>query len=484
MKKTSKSSYLDYPLIPVLLSGGSGTRLWPLSRESLPKQYLKINNLEYTLIQQTLTRIIGIKNKTEPIIICNEDQRFIVAEQMREIDVTPKSILLEPFGRNTAPAITLAALKALEEYKDAILLVLSADHQVKNSDEFVKSINNGINDAQKGKLVTFGIPPKTPETGYGYIESHEQLSNSLRSSKIKSFLEKPKKKIAEKLIEDKHYFWNSGMFLFKASSVINEISKFHPNIVNFCEESIKNASYDLFFQRIDPDSFSSCPNIPIDIAVMEKTNLGVVHLLDAEWSDIGTWESVWQNSKKDIKGNTLIGKSIARNTKNCYLRSENRLLVGIGLENLILVEADDSTLVLSKNSSQLVKEVVNDLKSKNYKEGKSNNEVYRPWGRYITIGAGDTWQVKRIEIKSKQSISLQLHNHRSEHWIVVKGTAKVEIDNKSFLINSNESIYVPLGAKHRLSNPKDEKLIIIEIQNGNYLGEDDIIRFEDKYGRS
>ena len=484
VKEFKEQINLKNNILPVILSGGSGTRLWPLSRASFPKQYLKINDTdEYTLLQKTYKRLKGINNVENPIIICNEEQRFIVAEQMREINVKPKSILLEQIGRNTAPAIALAAIKAVNDGDDPLLLVLSSDHEIKENKKFIQTINASIKIAAKGRLVTFGSKPKAPESGYGYIEAEDFLTEDIPFSSIKKFIEKPNKEIASNLIKDNHYTWNSGIFLFKASTIISEISKFQPEIIKLCKESLKDENYDFNFQRINTDYFKDCPNISIDVAVMEKTSLGTVFLLDAGWSDIGSWKSVWESSEKDKNGNSINGKVIIKDTKNCYLKAKERLLVGINIENLLVIEANDALLVADKESSQEVKKIVKELEKNNIKEWQNNNTCYRPWGNYTSIVEGLTWQVKRLEIKPGESLSLQLHKFRSEHWVVVAGVAKVEIDNKISILNVNQSIYVPLRTKHRLSNPGKKTLTLIEIQNGSYLGEDDILRFEDKYGR-
>jgi len=471
-------------ILPVILSGGSGTRLWPLSRSSFPKQYLKIDDKEeYTLLQKTFKRLRGIKNLDNPIIICNEEQRFIVAEQMREINVNPKSILLEKIGRNTAPAISIAALKATCNGEDPLLLILSADHQINDNQQFINTVSNATKMASEGRLVTFGVRPKSPETGYGYIESYEKLSQHIPFSSIKRFLEKPKKEIASEFIKDTRFTWNSGIFLFRASTILNEISRFEPEIIKLCKKSLNDNNYDFNFQRINTEYFKACPNQSIDIAVMEKTNLGTVFLLEAGWSDIGSWKTIWENSKKDKNGNSINGKTIIKNSKNCYLKAKDRLLVGIDINDLVVVETANAVLVANKESSQALKETVNEIEDKKILDGNFNNTCYRPWGNYTSIAQGKTWQVKRLEIKSHESLSLQLHKFRSEHWVVVSGSAKVEIDNITSYIKVNESIYVPLGSKHRLSNPGEVPLILIEIQNGTYLGEDDIVRFDDKYGR-
>ncbi len=472
-------------LIPVILSGGSGSRLWPLSRASYPKQYLNLdekNNL--SLLQNTYLRLQGLENLKPPIIISNEEQRFIVAEQMRGINVQPECIILEPNGKNTAPAIALAALEALKKNDDPTLLILSSDHKIENEAKFKKIIQDGLNHVNLGRLVTFGIIPDSPETGYGYIESYDQLTAKTTSSKIKNFVEKPNLDLAKELIKDKHYLWNSGIFLFKALDIVKELKKFEPELLKICEESLRNGSKDLDFFRLNKSIFNNCPNVSIDIAVMEKTKLGSVLTLDAGWDDIGNWKSVWKNSKKDKEGNSLKGKIILENSRNCYFRSEERLVVGIELNNLIVIETKDAILISNKSSTQKVKKVVEKLNNSNYSEGKKHKKDFRPWGSFTSIEQGSLWQVKKLEIKPKSSISLQMHNHRSEHWIIVDGKAKVEIDGQIKFLKKNESTYIPLGSKHRLSNDGETNLILIEVQSGNYLGEDDIIRFEDNYGRT
>ena len=471
-------------LIPIILSGGVGSRLWPLSRSAFPKQYLRLDEeTKNTLLQETYIRLKGLKNLNNPIIVCNEEQRFIAAEQMRQIKIEPIKILLEPFGRNTAPAITLAALIASEIENDPILLILSADHKIKNRDSFKKAIEEGVIFAENGRLVAFGIQPNTPETGYGYIESEKEISDKSRFSNIKRFIEKPTKDIAEKFIKNKYFSWNSGIFLFKASTILNELLKYEPDIFDICKKSLKNSSLDLNFRRIDKTLFNSCPNKSIDVAVMEKTNLGTVVKLDAGWDDLGSWKSVWENSKKDQNQNSLKGKTFIKDVKNSYLRSENRLLVGFGLENLVIVETDDTVLVANKDSLNSMKDLIVELERENFEEIKINKRVHRPWGHFTSLIKEENWQVKRLIINSGESLSLQKHNFRAENWVVVKGIAKVEIDEKIYFLNPNESIYIPKGAKHRLSNTYKKTLEIIEVQIGSYLGEDDIIRFKDKYKR-
>ncbi len=484
MEVLSKKFINNLDLIPVILSGGSGSRLWPLSRASYPKQYLKLHEKNnFSLLQNTYLRLKGLNNLSEPIIISNSSQRFIVAEQMREINVKPNSIILEPIGKNTAPAVALAALKAIQNDTDPLLLVLSSDHKIENEENFKQIIKDSLIEAYNGRLVTFGIFPSHPETGYGYIKSCEELGGSKVSSKIENFVEKPNIESAKKFINDKHYLWNSGIFLFKASIYLKELKKFEPNIFNICNKALLKSSIDLDFLRIDEETFMTCPNKPIDIAVMEKTNLGSVFSLNAGWDDIGSWKSVWDNSEKDNQGNCLKGKVVMEESKNCYLRSEERLIVGINLSNLIIIETKDAILVANKDATQKVKGIVEKLNKLNFKEGKDNKKDYRPWGTFTNIEESSTWKVKKLEIKPKSSISLQLHHKRSEHWIIVEGKAKIEINDKIFFLGKNESTYIPLGAKHRLSNPGDSPLILIEVQSGDYLEEDDIVRFEDSYGR-
>ena len=483
--KSKKSNLIKKKsILPVILSGGTGSRLWPLSRSSLPKQYLSLEEKNnYTMLQNTLLRLKNIDNLLDPLIICNEEHRFIAAEQIRSINVKPKSILLEPFGRNTGPAISLASLLAEDWEKDLILLVLSADHKIKDDDKFFKSIDEGIKFANKNRIVIFGVTPSSPETGYGYIKSEEILSENLMSSKVEKFLEKPNHDIARNLIKDKHNLWNSGIFMFKASIMINELERLQPEMLSICNKSLKGSYADLDFRRIDSKAFQKCPNESIDISIIEKTDLGTVVYFECGWNDLGNWQSICDESTQDLHNNTIIGRVFAKETKNSYLRSENRLLVTAGLNNMLVIETDDAVLIADKGINQSLKDLVKELKKENFKECTSSSKMYRPWGYYETINEGVSWKVKKIEILPKASLSLQMHNHRAEHWVVVNGIAKVEINGEISILNKNQSIYVPLGSKHRLSNPGKDPLILIEVQSGNYLEEDDIIRFDDIYGR-
>ena len=472
-------------IVPIILCGGSGLRLWPLSRESYPKQFLCLNKEnKFSLLQNTIKRISSLKNLKKPILVCNEEHRFIVAEQMREINIDDFIILLEPFGRNTAPAITLAALKSLELDEDPTLLVLSSDHEIKNTKKFLEVIDMGLKYSQINKLVTFGVIPKSPEIGYGYIKAKKPFEDKIEGLNIESFIEKPDKETAQKLIKDNRFTWNSGMFMFKSKEIIKEINKFSPEILICCRNSIGKSKFDLVFQRLDKSSFRKCEDVSIDIAVMEKTSRGIVIPLDAGWSDIGSWEVLWDTSIKDIDGNYTEGKVILEKTKNSYLKSENRLIVGIDLSDLIVVETRDAILISNKNSSQKVKNIVKYLKRNKIPEGKTHTKVYRPWGHYLSVVESNRWRVKLITVKPGEKLSLQMHHHRSEHWVVVNGTAKVEVNNKVEVLTENQSVYIPLGSKHRLSNPGKILLQLIEVQSGSYVGEDDIVRFDDIYGRS
>ena len=485
MKNINNIKNKQAKIIPVILCGGTGTRLWPLSRKSFPKQFLSISALnEKSLLQNTQMRLEGIENLLEPILICNKEHRFLVAEQMREIKVNPKSILLEPFGRNTAPAVLLAAFKSLEIDNNPHLLILSADHQIHNEKKFRDLIELGTTYSEKDKLVTFGVIPRSPEIGYGYIKSEKPFNlENVEGINISKFIEKPNLEKAKELIKDKCFTWNSGIFLFKAKTIINEIKHLNPEIYEVCKKTFENSIMDLDFQRLNEELFEFCPNISIDIAVMEKTNKGIVLPLDAQWSDIGSWKSVWENSRKDINGNVEKGNVLTENTENCYLYSENKLLVTLGIKDFVIIDTDDATLVANKNQSEKIKKIVSELQTRNLKEANSHKKGYRPWGYYISILEDKRWQVKIIHVNPRAKLSLQMHQYRAEHWVVVKGTAEVEIDGNKLILNENESTYIPIGSKHRLSNVGEIPLELIEVQSGSYIGEDDIIRLEDLYGR-
>ena len=475
-------------IIPIILAGGTGSRLWPLSRKSFPKQFLNLLDDQYTMLQKTYKRIENLDDICRPIVICNEEHRFIVGHQMKEINVEPLQILLEPEGRNTAPAIAVAALKALDIHKgkkiDPILLILSSDHQIEDIDKFQLAIKNSIDIALQDNLVIFGIPPTHPAIGYGYIKSDKPLDhNKYQACKVDKFIEKPVEKTAKYFIKDKKYSWNSGIFLFKASVVLEEVLKFEPEIFSICSNSLKNGYLDLDFQRLDAKVFENCKDISFDKGVMEKTKLSTVLALDVGWSDVGSWDSLWKISDKDNRGNVISGNVISENVENCLLKSNERLLVGLNIDNIIVIETVDSVLVMKKGTSEEVKNIVSILKKRNLDEAVKHKKIFRPWGNFFSIAEDINWKVKKICVKPGGALSLQKHNFRSEHWVVVSGKAKVEVDEIKKIMNPNESVYIPIGAKHRLSNPGKEKLIIIEVQNGTYLGEDDIVRFEDIYRR-
>ena len=474
------------PLIPVILCGGTGTRLWPLSRASYPKQYWPLSGEgDATLLQQTQQRLQGLSGLESPLLICNEDHRFIVAEQMRQIDVMPSAILLEPMGRNTAPAVTVAALQATASGEDPLLLVLAADHMIRDAAGFRQAVASGRGAAEAGRLVTFGIVPTAPETGYGYIEAAEPFQpGELADVPIARFVEKPDQATAEQFLATGRFTWNSGMFLFKASAMLAELERLAPEVVSCCRAALEQDVEDLDFLRLEREAFAKCPNVAIDVAVMEQTQLGSVLPLSAGWSDVGSWSALWETAERDNNGNVLRGRVISEGSRNCYLRSEHRLVVGLGVENLVVVETDDAVLIADRAQAQNVKTIVKQLEAKGSPEGRAHRKIYRPWGHYTGVVEDSRWQVKRISVKPGASLSLQMHHHRAEHWIVVSGTAVVERDGEKQLIGENQSTYIPLGCKHRLTNPGRIPVELIEVQSGAYLGEDDIVRFEDAYGRS
>lgn len=466
-------------IISIIMAGGSGTRLWPLSRSLYPKQFLSLIN-ENSLLQETLKRLDGL-NCLPPVIVSNNEHRFIVAEQLRQFGVDDFQIILEPVGRNTAPAVALAALKSLELHGDHHMLVLAADHAIQDIEAFHAAVLAAEQESVDNKLVTFGIVPTKPETGYGYIKKGEQVKNSV--FKVNSFVEKPDLETAKNYLEQKCYLWNSGMFMFKASVYLDELKKFRPDILAACKESLSSASTDLDFIRLNSDVFAECPDESIDYAVMEKTQDCVVIPLDADWSDIGSWTSLWEISEKDEHENVSHGDVINYNSRNNYIYSEGSLISTVGVNNLIIVQTKDALLVAQQDNVQDIKKIVEILKKQKRSEHISHREVYRPWGRYDSVERGDRYQVKRITVKPGECLSTQMHHHRAEHWVVVAGTAKVTCGERTFFVTENESTFIPIGTVHTLENPGKIPLEVIEIQSGVYLGDDDIVRLSDKYGR-
>jgi mannose-1-phosphate guanylyltransferase len=470
-------------LVPVVLCGGTGTRLWPLSRASYPKQYWALaSDGDETLLQQTVQRLEGISELHAPLLICNEDHRFIVAEQMRQIGVEPAGILLEPMGRNTAPAVAVAALQAMAHGEDPLLLVLAADHVIRDAGAFRRTVEAGRAAAEAGQLITFGIVPTAPETGYGYIEAAQALAAT--PVPIARFVEKPNRAKAEEFLATGRFTWNSGMFLFKASAIVGELECLAPEVLTGCRSALAHETADLEFRRLEREAFARCPSVAIDVAVMERTDRGAVLPLKAGWSDVGSWSALWETADQNPDGNVLRGRVISEASRNCYLRSEHRLVVGLGVDNLVVVETDDVVLVAHRDRAQDVKTIVGLLEQEGASESKAHRRIYRPWGSYDGVTEGERWQVKKIVVNPGASLSLQMHHHRAEHWIVVQGTAVVEKDGVEELVGENQSTYIPLGCKHRLSNRGKIPVELIEVQSGPYLGEDDIVRFEDRYGRT
>ena len=466
-------------IIPIILAGGSGTRLWPLSRKIHPKQFISLVN-ETSLFQDTLTRLP--KEALDPIVICNEDHRFLVAEQAREINVTLNSIILEPIGRNTAPAIALAAIKVLNDFENPILIVLAADHKIENKSAFHDAIKIAHKLAENNKLVTFGIIPKSAETGYGYIEIEKK--DKAEYFDIKSFVEKPNKKNAINFLNSGNYLWNSGMFMFNASIYLSELNKFEPEILTSCKKSLSNEFKDLEFIRIDKKEFCKSPNQSIDYAVMEKTNKAKVVPLDAGWSDVGSWDALMDSKIKDSLGNVVEGDVTLDQVKNSYLYSTNRLVAASNIADLIVIDTQDALLVTTRDNSLSIKNIVKKLKKNKRTEIENHRKVYKPWGYYDSIDTGHNFQVKRILVNPGAKLSLQKHLHRAEHWVVVSGVAKITCGKKIYNLEKNQSTYIPKGEIHRLENIESYPLEIIEVQTGNYLGEDDIIRLKDDYQRN
>lgn len=491
-------------MIPVILSGGVGSRLWPLSRGKHPKQLLPlVNSAEIegnskrsedgglSMLQETLLRVDGLTDIEAPILVCNEEHRFMVGEQLQALRVGNGTILLEPEGRNTAPAIALAALQALESNVDAILLVMPADHVIRDVAAFHAAAIQACSVAEQNALVTFGIVPDSPETGYGYIKAGasravaSETSNKLKSYAVEEFKEKPDAKTAEQYIASGSYYWNGGIFVFKAAKYLEELKAHAPAVYDACCAAMESKQSDLDFIRINEKAFAQSPDISIDYAVMENTREATVIPLDAGWNDVGSWSALWDVSEKDSNGNAITGDVLIHDTKNSHIVSESKLVSAVGVEDMVIVETADAVMVAHKSQAQNVKQIVTQLKAQNRSQVSHHRKVYRPWGWYDSVDAGDRFQVKRIQVKPGARLSVQMHYHRAEHWVVVKGTAEVTNGDKVYLLRENESTFIPIGTTHSLRNPSESQVLeIIEVQSGSYLGEDDIVRFDDNYGRA
>ncbi len=469
-------------VVPVILSGGSGTRLWPMSRELYPKQLLPLVS-EKSLLQDCLSRVGDPRIFSQPLIICNSNHRFIVAEQCREISILPNSILLEPVGRNTAPAVAVAALKLADADPDSLMLVLPSDQDIREGDKFLQAVTTASAAAKDGALVTFGIEPSRAETGYGYIRQGKALDDTPGCFLVDRFVEKPDREIAEGYIKEGNWFWNGGIFLFSAQVYLDELERLQPDMLVACRDSLKETEQDLDFTRLEETAFAGAPSLSIDYAVMEHTDKAAVVPVDMGWNDVGSWAALWDIADKDSDGNVLLGDVAAHEVKNAYLRSDKPLLAVIGLEDVVIVADDDVVLVAAKEQAQDVREIVTRLKADGRPEPTTHSRVYRPWGFYQSIDTGDRFQVKRITVNPGARLSLQKHHKRAEHWVVVNGTARITRGEETFELKENESTYIPLGVVHRLENQEKVPLNLIEVQSGDYLGEDDIVRLEDSYGR-
>ncbi|WP_196210786.1 mannose-1-phosphate guanyltransferase [Citrobacter sp. Res13-Sevr-PEB04-36] len=472
-------------LFPVVMAGGSGSRLWPLSRVLYPKQFLCLKG-ELTMLQTTICRLKGVECES-PVVICNEQHRFIVAEQLRQLNRLTENIILEPAGRNTAPAIALAALAAKRHSPDAdpLMLVLAADHVITDEEAFREAVRNAMPYAEAGKLVTFGIVPDSAQTGYGYIRRGDvcPATTDALAFAVAQFVEKPDQDTAAAYVASGDYYWNSGMFLFRAGSYLEELRRFRPDILSACEKAMSTVDPDLDFIRVDEEAFLACPEESVDYAVMEHTADAVVMPMDAGWSDVGSWSSLWEISAHTAEGNVHHGDVISHKTENSYVYAESGLVTTVGVKDLVVVQTKDAVLIADRNAVQDVKKVVEQIKADGRHEHHIHREVYRPWGKYDSIDAGERYQVKRITVKPGEGLSVQMHHHRAEHWVVVAGTAKVTIDDDIKLLGENESVYIPLGATHCLENPGKIPLDLIEVRSGSYLEEDDVVRFADRYGR-
>ena len=466
---------------PVILSGGSGSRLWPLSREHYPKPLLQLTS-EKTLLQETACRLDDLADIGPAVYVCNEEHRFLLAEQITDLGKTPATIILEPEGRNTAPALTLAALFLAEEDPESMMVVMPADHVIRDGEAFVEAVAKGCPRAGEGSLVTFGVVPDAAETGYGYIKRDGELAGG-DAWKVARFVEKPDEPTAERYVAEGDYYWNSGIFLMRTDQWLREIGEHRPDILDNCRAAMLQGARDTDFYRVRRETFLDCPSESIDYAVMEKTRHAVVVPISTGWSDVGAWSALWKVCPHDEAGNVVQGDVLISDTHNALLVAEHRCLATVGLDDVIVVETADAVLVASKDRAQDVKNIVAQLKDRNREECRVHRRVYRPWGSYEGMDAGDRFQVKRLTVKPGASLSLQMHHHRAEHWVVVKGMARVTCGDQIFNLHENESTYIPVGERHRLENPGNIPLEVIEVQSGSYLGEDDIVRFEDVYDR-
>ncbi|MBO3274859.1 mannose-1-phosphate guanylyltransferase/mannose-6-phosphate isomerase [Pseudomonas schmalbachii] len=469
-------------MIPVILSGGSGSRLWPLSRKQYPKQFLALTG-EHTLFQQTLERL-AFEGMEPPVVVSNKEHRFIVQEQLEQLDLKTQAILLEPFGRNTAPAVAIAAMKLVAEGRDELLLVLPADHVLDDQRAFQRALALATNAAEKGEMVLFGVPANRPETGYGYIQAGDGQGLPDGVIRVRRFVEKPDEARAREFVEDGGYFWNSGMFLFRASRYLEELKKHDADIYDTCLMALERSQREGDLVNIDPATFECCPDNSIDYAVMEKTRRACVVPLAAGWNDVGSWSSIWEVHDKDANGNVTKGDVLVHDSRNCLVHGNGKLVSVVGLDDIVVVETKDAMMIAHRDRVQDVKKVVGELDAQGRSETQNHCAVYRPWGSYDSVDMGGRFQVKRISVKPGARLSLQMHHHRAEHWIVVSGTAEVTCDDKTFLLTENQSTYIPIASVHRLANPGRIPLEIIEVQSGSYLGEDDIERLEDVYGRA
>jgi mannose-1-phosphate guanylyltransferase / mannose-6-phosphate isomerase len=474
---------LPHKIIPIILSGGSGTRLWPQSRSSFPKQLLPFVS-DHSLLQETALRLTDEQIFAPPVVVCNLEHRFLILDQLRAVSVEPAAVIVEPTGRNTAPAAAVAALHAVEKDPEAILFLLPSDHAIQNQGAFLDVVNLAAAAAIAGHLVTFGIEPHAPETGYGYINKGEALVPLPGCFAVERFVEKPDVKTAEGYLDTGSYLWNSGMFVFKAGVYLKELERLNPAIHTACRKALKTGGTDENFQFLDKNAFSESPSLSIDYAVMEHTDKAAVVPADMGWSDVGTWKSLWQATEKDADGNVLKGDVLSLNSKNSYISSQDQLVAVVDLEDIAVIETEDAVLVMPLDKSQDVRNVVERLKSDGREDYLTHPRVYRPWGNYKTMDKDDGFQVKRLTVNPRQRLSLQKHKHRTEHWTVVSGTARVTVDSDTFDLLENNTVLIPAGAVHRLENTTSDPLVVIEVQYGSYLGEDDIERLEDDYGQA